>query len=71
MTYRPIAESIQEAIDWFRAEGLVGGPYEVPGLQLPVENPPLEVPGEFEPRIPPAGGLPARNQRRRPPEGPT
>src|SRR2546427_8143629 len=71
MSYCPIAESIQEAIDWFRAEGLVGGPYEVPGLQLPVENPPLEVPGEFEPRIPPAGGLPARNQRRRPPEGPT
>ncbi|TLZ73557.1 MAG: NAD-dependent epimerase/dehydratase family protein [Methanobacteriota archaeon] len=75
MTYRPIAESIQEAIDWFRAEGLVRGPqrapYEVPGLQLPVENPPPEVPGEVEPRIPPAGGLPARNQRRRPPEGPT
>ena len=75
MTYRPIAESIQEAIDRFRAEGLVGGPqrapYEVPGVQLPVENPPPEVPGEFEPRIPPAGSLPARDQRRKPPEGPT
>src|SRR2546428_13030047 len=64
MTYRPIAESIQEAIDWFRAEGLVGGPqrapYEVPGFRLPVENPPLGGLGGSEPRTRPARALPAR-----------
>src|SRR5438445_10420418 len=58
MTYRPIAESIQEAIDWFRAEGLVVGPqrapYEVPGLQLTAENPQLVVPGVCQLRITPA-----------------
>ena len=45
MTYRPIAESIGEAIGWFRAEGLLVRPpppaaaYHL--IRVPAENPPV------------------------------
>ena len=71
MTYRPIDESIRDAIEWFRAEGLVAGP--VPsgaphGIQLPIENPPpgTEFAAEFFDAAPPTG---AKDRRPKPPEG--
>jgi dihydroflavonol-4-reductase len=74
MTYRPIQETIAEAIDWFREEGLFqpGPRPSVPLAGLPIENPPSDsstISGHELAESPP----PARAERRRPkpPEGPT
>ncbi len=74
MTYRPIRESIRDAIGWFREEGLFEGP-SVPTaareIPVPIENPRVEVETGFESRAPDTGSSGALQARRpKPPEGP-
>jgi len=73
MTYRPIAESIRDAIDWFSAEGLLEGPLPSAPIQipLPVQNPPVGADPAirsraFDSPVPSA----SRDRRPKPPEGP-
>lgn len=75
MTYRPIAESIRDAIGWFRDEGLLEAPTPTSAahaIPMPVDNPPAGPKAAFESRIldsvPPE---PARDRRPKPPEGQT
>ncbi len=75
MTYRPIAESIGAAVEWFRDEGLFEGPRPAPAaahaILVPIENPPVGAEAAFESRILdfPSREAP-RDRRPRPPEGP-
>lgn len=75
MTYRPIAESIREAITWFREEGLIEPREPRPAadlLPIPAENPPIGEDAAFESRgIDPGAARDSRERRPKPPEGPS
>ena len=75
MTYRPIKESIRDAVGWFREEGLfepAGGRSGAHMIRLPIENPLPGPESAFESRIldstPPQA---PRERRPKPPEDPT
>jgi len=76
MAYRPVSESIEAAIGWFRDVGLFEGriPTALPhdAMGLPVENPPVDVlfPGDAD-RGPQEGDATSSERRPKPPEGPT
>lgn len=74
MSYRPIEESIQDAIGWFRSEGLFVPRVPPPAdlvIGIPVENPPVEGEAALESRIGDVGAPPDQKERRpKPPAGP-
>jgi dihydroflavonol-4-reductase len=73
MTYRPVGESIRDAVKWFREEGLFAGPLKQgapSSLNLPEENP--AVPGDS--MSPPGTAVPhetagSKDRRPKPPGG--
>ena len=75
MAYRPIADSIRDAIAWFREEGLFEGPAPRSAghmIRVPVENPAVGPEVAFESRILDSRAADAPRERRpKPPEGPT
>ncbi len=74
MAYRPVAESIRSAIEWFRDEGLFEVPVHAPlarEMHVPVENPSVGAEAALQSEAAhSAGPEPPRSRRPQPPEGP-
>ncbi len=76
MRYRPISESIRDAVDWFRVERMFVGPRPVPSplgaLSLPIENPPPGAEAVVPSRtLDSMTSEASRDRKPRPPEGPS
>jgi len=72
ITYRPITESIADAIAWFRDEGLIESAVSRAVPPIPVENPAVTSERSLEsPAIDGNQMEPARERRPKPPQGPT